>query len=66
MDYSNFVISPRITWSQAQHVILACEYARQDESVNDKVLKEAILSIEKEMQSLVETVIPLNSRRHKK
>ena len=66
MDYSDFVISPRITWSQAQHVILACEYARQDENVNDKVLKDAILSIEKEMQNLVETVIPLKSRRSKK
>ena len=66
MDYSDFVISPRITWSQAHSVILACEYARQEDIDNDKVLKDAILSIEKEMQNLVETVIPLESRRSKK
>ena len=66
MDYSNFVISPRITWAQAHSVILACEYARQEEIDNDKVLKDAIISIEKEMQNLQETVIPLKGRRSKK
>ena len=66
MDYSGFNISPCLSWSQAHSVILACEYARQEDIDNDKVLKDAILSIEKEMQNLVETVIPLESRRSKK
>ena len=66
MDYSAFNIAPCLSWSQAHSVILACEYARQEEIDNDKVLKDAILSIEKEMQNLQETVIPLKSRRSKK
>ena len=66
MDYSAFNIAPCLSWSQAHSVILACEYARQEEIDNDKVLKDAILSIEKEMQDLQDVVIPLERRKPKR
>ena len=66
MDYSAFNIAPCLSWSQAHSVILACEFARQEEIDNDKVLRDAILSIEKEMQDLQDVVIPLERRRPKR
>ena len=66
MDYSAFNIAPCLSWSQAHSVILACEYARQEEIDNDKVLRDAILSIEKEMQDLQDVVIPLERRKPKR
>ena len=66
MDYSAFNIAPCLSWSQAHSVILACEYARQEEIDTDKVLRDAILSIEKEMQDLQDVVIPLERRKPKR
>ena len=66
MDYSAFNIAPCLSWSQAHSVILACEFARQEEIDNDKVLRDAILSIEKEMQDLQDVVIPLERRKPKR